>query len=48
VSGLSVWIFHGNADQNVSVEESRRMAASAASPLIRDALNVHYVVNCVL
>jgi len=28
VSGLPIWIFHGDADMNVDVEESRKMAAA--------------------
>jgi predicted peptidase len=28
VRGLPLWIVHGNADKNVSVEESRHMAAA--------------------
>ena len=28
VSGLPIWIFHGDADTNVDVEESRKMAAA--------------------
>jgi len=28
VAGLPIWLFHGDADQSVSVEESRRMAAA--------------------
>jgi predicted peptidase len=28
VKALPIWIFHGDADQNVSVEESRQMAAA--------------------
>lgn len=28
VHGMPIWIVHGDADQNVSVEESRRMAAA--------------------
>jgi predicted peptidase len=35
---LPIWIFHGDADQNVSVEESRRMA----SALHAAGANVHY------
>lgn len=28
VAGLPIWLFHGDADRNVSVEESRHMAAA--------------------
>ena len=28
VSAIPVWIFHGDADKSVSVEESRKMAAA--------------------
>ena len=38
VKSLPIWIFHGDADANVSVEESRRMA-SALKAL---SANVHY------
>lgn len=31
VQGLPIWIVHGDADKNVSVEESRRMAAALKS-----------------
>ena len=38
VRSLPIWIFHGDADQNVSVEESRRMAAALRAL----GANVHY------
>jgi len=38
VRSLPIWIFHGDADQNVSVEESRRMA----SALRAVGAQVHY------
>jgi predicted peptidase len=31
VSSIPIWIFHGDADQNVSVEESRKMFAALKS-----------------
>lgn len=30
-ASLPIWIFHGDADKNVTVEESRRMAAALKS-----------------
>lgn len=38
VARVPVWIFHGDADTNVSVEESRKMAVALKSI----AANVHY------
>lgn len=31
VAGLPVWLFHGDADQTVSVDESRRMSAALST-----------------
>jgi predicted peptidase len=38
VSSLPIWLFHGDADQSVSVDESRRMAAALKSV----GAEVHY------